>query len=79
MPIYEYQCTNCDCRVEVLVRTGGDVPRCPNCGSPLHERLLSTPYVMSGRTTRQPGRSCCGREERCDSPPCSSGGDCRKG
>jgi putative FmdB family regulatory protein len=78
MPIYEYQCTNYGHQVEVLVRTGGDVPLCPDCGSSLHERLLSAPYVMSGQTTRQPGHTCCGREERRESPLCSSEGGCRR-
>jgi len=79
MPIYEYRCTNCGGHVEVLVRKDGDVPRCPDCGSPLHERMLSAPYVMSGQTTRQPGHTCCGREERCAAPPCSGEAGCRRG
>lgn len=78
MPIYEYRCSNCGSRVEILVRTGDPAPSCPHCGSLLREKLLSAPYVMSGRTTRQPGRTCCGREERCEAPPCSAGGNCRR-
>ena len=78
MPIYEYRCSNCRARVEVLVRGGGDVPACPHCGGPLTEKLLSVPYVSSGRTARETGRTCCGRGERCDTPPCSVEGTCRR-
>jgi len=78
MPIYEYLCSNCGERVEVLVRSSNDIPCCPCCGSPLQEKLLSVPYVMSGRTNRPAGRTCCGREERCTTPPCSTDGSCRR-
>ena len=71
MPIYEYRCKNCEERVEVLVRSEISVsPTCPNCGSPRLEKLLSVPYVMS-RERRPAGLTCCGREERCEAPPCS--------
>ena len=72
MPIYEYRCGNCGERVEVLVRSGSGTPSCPNCGSPLLEKLFSVPYVMSGAMPRSGGRTCCGREERCATPPCST-------
>jgi len=78
MPIYEYRCGNCGERVEVLVRSGNEEPRCPNCGSTLLEKLFSAPYVMSGKS-RPPGRTCCGREERCDVPPCSMEETCWRG
>ncbi|MBC7248870.1 MAG: zinc ribbon domain-containing protein [Anaerolineae bacterium] len=79
MPIYEYRCHNCGSRVEILVRPGDHAPSCPHCGSPLREKLLSAPYVMSERSSRPAGHTCCGREERCAAPPCSSGGSCRRG
>jgi putative FmdB family regulatory protein len=78
MPIYEYRCGRCEARVEVLVRGHVEVPSCPHCGAPLVEKLLSVPYVSSGRTAREPGRTCCGREERCHAPPCSTGETCRR-
>lgn len=76
MPIYEYRCQNCGKRVEILLHTGGETPRCPNCGSTLLEKLFSAPYVMSGQ--RLPGRTCCGREERCATRACSTGEECRR-
>ena len=78
MPIYEYRCRNCDATFESLVR-GGDVVTCPHCGGSALDKLLSAPVMLSGRTARPAGRTCCGREERCDTPPCSEGGECRRG
>lgn len=77
MPIYEYQCHTCGARVEMLVRGAEDALRCPHCSAPLTHRLLSTPYISKGLTARQPGHTCCGRTERCDAPPCSTGDGCR--
>lgn len=78
MPIYEYRCENCGEQVEVLVRSRTSAsPTCPNCGSSLLEKLLSVPYVMKGE--RHPaGLTCCGQEERCESPPCSTDEVCRR-
>jgi putative FmdB family regulatory protein len=78
MPIYEYRCCGCEETFEALVR-GDDAVACPHCGSSSLDRLVSGPFVSSGRTARPAGRTCCGREERCDTPPCSDGGECRPG
>ena len=77
MPIYEYRCGVCNQRVEVLVRSGGAQPVCPDCGSVLSNKLFSVPNVLSGQTRRPAGQTCCGQQERCDAPPCSCGEDCR--
>ena len=78
MPIYEYRCRNCGEKTEVLVRTGGPTANCPTCGSPLLEKLFSAPYVMSAESVRPKGRTCCGQEERCATPPCSTERGCRR-
>lgn len=78
MPIYAYRCGDCDAMFEVLVR-GGDTVACPHCGSVSLNKLPSAPIMLSGRTARPAGRTCCGREERCDAPPCSEGGECGRG
>jgi putative FmdB family regulatory protein len=77
MPIYEYRCGTCQQRVEVLFRSSTTVPRCPDCGTPLTDKLFSVPHIMSSETRRPAGQTCCGQEERCDHPPCSGGGGCR--
>jgi putative FmdB family regulatory protein len=78
MPIYEYRCATCGGRVEVLIRSAGTVPVCPECGNALTDKLFSVPYVLSSESRRPAGHTCCGQEERCDTPPCSSGGTCRR-
>jgi len=78
MPIYEYRCRECDGTFELLVRDGGAV-QCPDCGSASVDKLLSVPHVSSGRVARQAGHTCCGREERCDAPPCGEGDACWRG
>jgi putative FmdB family regulatory protein len=71
MPIYEYRCQSCGDRAEILVRSGANTsPACPSCGGTVLERLLSVPYVMTSES-RLAGRTCCGQEERCETPPCS--------
>jgi putative FmdB family regulatory protein len=77
MPIYEYRCQDCGESFEILVRGRTEIA-CPYCGSALLSKLLSVPYLSSGRTARRAGQTCCGREERCSAPPCSDGGTCRR-
>jgi putative FmdB family regulatory protein len=77
MPIYEYRCSECNAGFEVLVR-GSSAVSCPHCGSRSVEKLLSAPVMLSGQTARQPGHTCCGRDERCEMPSCSDGGECRR-
>jgi putative FmdB family regulatory protein len=76
MPIYEYRCRHCTAEFEVLVRDGMAVA-CPECGGSSLDKLLPIPFIASGRTARPAGRTCCGREERCDTPACSTGETCR--
>ncbi|MBN1317245.1 MAG: zinc ribbon domain-containing protein [Anaerolineales bacterium] len=77
MPIYEYRCRECNNNFEALVR-GKEAVTCPQCGSLSLNKLFSKSYVSTGRTTRKAGQTCCGREERCSAPPCSSGDGCRR-
>lgn len=77
MPIYEYRCHNCDATFETLVQAGTTVA-CPQCGSSSLDKLLTAPFISSGRTARQPGYTCCGQAERCDKPPCSTGEACQR-
>ena len=46
MPLYEYQCTSCGERIEVLQRLGAAPPsQCPRCGGTL-EKLISAPALQ---------------------------------
>lgn len=79
MPIYEYRCRVCGETSEYLLGVGADEDIfCKKCGSTKMERILSVPTFMGRISERAPGRTCCGREERCEAPPCSDGGTCRR-
>ena len=80
MPIYEYCCKACGTISEYLVGMGKDERvSCKECGSTEMEKILSVASFMTGEPQRTPGRTCCGREERCETPPCTDGGTCRRG
>lgn len=81
MPIYEYRCEDCGELSEVLAGVGGtEGPvACKSCGSRRVERILSVPSIPTGEHRRPSGRTCCGREERCSTPPCSTGDVCARG
>ena len=79
MPIYEYRCKDCGTVTEFLTGMGEDaVIACSKCGSVDMERMMSTASFLSRGVDRAPGTTCCGREERCEKPPCSTGGSCRR-
>ena len=42
MPIYEYRCSACQCKVSIYVREFSASPKCPSCGSGALSRLFST-------------------------------------
>ena len=80
MPIYEYICPQCGSVSEFLVGLGSadDDIKCKNCGATELQRVLSAAGFIMPTTNPASGRTCCGREERCESPPCSAGGACRR-
>ncbi len=82
MPIYEYECTACGGISELLegMTEEQTARRCRVCGNEDLKRILS-----KGVTSRigqimgsRGGRTCCGREERCDTAPCAQGAACHK-
>ena len=79
MPIHEYLCRSCGETSEIWqgVGTRKDPLECKQCGGRNLERVLSPSHPV--KNVRPAGATCCGREERCAKPPCSSGGGCRKG
>jgi putative FmdB family regulatory protein len=79
MPIYEYHCKQCGVRVEALVPANSGQAHCPHCGTALTDKLISAPATFRRHDeARQAGHTCCGREERCASPPCSDDRGCRR-
>jgi putative FmdB family regulatory protein len=78
MPIYEYRCLECGEISEVFLHTpDSQSAQCPACGSYKLDKLLSAPYTLKSGASI-PGTTCCGKTERCQTPPCSSGSTCRR-
>ncbi len=77
MPTYEYACDACGQRFERFQRMSDPpVERCPACGGAVR-RLPGAGVAAfvkgSGGGTcslRDSGRTCCGRDTRCDKPSC---------
>lgn len=80
MPIYEYRCEDCGKVSEILQRgPKQEEPLvCPNCGSSRMRKLMSSPASIIMGNSSPKGTTCCGREERCDTPLCSTDGTCRR-
>jgi putative FmdB family regulatory protein len=78
MPIYDFRCQECGKVSEFLLPSSADsrTLACPGCGSQNLERLMSAPGLLRNPTNSS--TTCCGRTERCETPPCSSGGKCTR-
>ncbi|MBN1655344.1 MAG: zinc ribbon domain-containing protein [Deltaproteobacteria bacterium] len=87
MPTYDYQCRVCGYRFEQQQKISeAPLKECPQCHGEV-ERLLSggAGFILKGSGPRssknakdgcsleRTGRTCCGREQRCDTPPCNKG------
>lgn len=84
MPTYEYECDACGLRFERRQHmTDAPVEACPECGGEVR-RLVSggSGFILKGTgwtnhvspsacsSLQKTGRTCCGRDERCDKPAC---------
>jgi putative FmdB family regulatory protein len=80
MPIYEYECGDCGKTSEYLIRNTSAIGalECPSCKSTNLKRVVSVPSIIH-ESEHESGHTCCGRTERCETPPCSSGGRCCSG
>jgi len=78
MPIYEYKCLECGGISEIFLHSPNDEDvQCPACGSYKLDRLISAPYTLRTSASTA-GLTCCGKEERCETPPCSFEDTCRR-
>lgn len=49
MPIYEYQCTSCGCRVEMMQKiTDESLQTCPSCKGQLRRLMSLTSFQLKG-------------------------------
>ena len=82
MPIYEYRCDNCSKVSQFLEGVGrGKIEKfCKHCGSDKLSKIFSKSFVSAGKNFigSQDGATCCGRTERCDTPPCSDDRTCKR-
>ena len=79
MPIYDYACIDCGHKFEYMHQISSvGQPICPACSSKEVSKLVSIPGLIKAGATKQGGQTCCGREERCEKPPCSTDGHCRR-
>ena len=80
MPIYEYKCEECGAVTERLQKSmqGEKKPACSKCGSSKTSRILSTSFVSVKGGSSSQGATCCGRDTRCETPPCASDNVCRR-
>ncbi|MBL7198414.1 MAG: zinc ribbon domain-containing protein [Candidatus Omnitrophica bacterium] len=88
MPTYEYECKKCGYKFEKF-QNMSDKPlkECPKCNGTVR-RLIgkgigvifkgSGFYATDYKNNTSSNRTCCGRTERCDKPPCSDDGVCKR-
>jgi len=77
MPIYEYECRNCGKISEFLIGVMEKEARieCKYCRSKEMNKIFSKSFISTGGDliNMQNDKTCCGKDERCDIPPCSDG------
>ncbi|MCL6477172.1 MAG: zinc ribbon domain-containing protein [Peptococcaceae bacterium] len=82
MPIFEYKCTGCGKKFEVLVLNsrGEDQVKCPGCGGGDLVKMISAPFLPS--SVGKPANDdlaagpCCGSDP--DNEGCTPGSCCGK-
>jgi putative FmdB family regulatory protein len=67
MPLYEYACTECDNKFELLVR-GSEAPECPSCHSRALERRMSVFAARTAGASSASEMSAVGACGRCGDP-----------
>jgi len=68
MPIYRYQCKECEHAFETLVMKRSETVACPTCGSENLQKLL-TSHAVGSSTPDTP----CGSGACSPMPPCAGG------
>jgi putative FmdB family regulatory protein len=75
MPTYVYECTQCGEFERQQSISEPPLGRCPTCGGEVRRLIAGgTGFIMKGRGSSNShcdrATPCCGRETRCDRPPC---------
>jgi putative FmdB family regulatory protein len=76
MPFYDFRCRSCGEVSELFLKDGNlSEVTCPACGGDDLQKLVSS-FNTARSYNRPHGMTCCGREERCDTPTCDGGSCC---
>jgi putative FmdB family regulatory protein len=75
MPTYVYECKTCGEFEKQQPISEPALTKCPQCGGDVRRVIAgSTSFIMKGQgaSASHCGKEtpCCGRETRCDKPPC---------
>ncbi len=75
MPIYEYQCEQCQKVSEFLVGVSRSKVKieCAHCGSKKMEKKISSGFLTTGSKSKQ---DYCAQKGPCQTPTCMRGGGC---
>lgn len=77
MPLFEFACSQCDHRVELLIRSAEETPVCPDCGGTELTKLISAPAapaIRSGGGLPVAARSISEAAAACPAMRCCGGG-----
>ncbi len=75
MPIYEYRCEPCHHSFETLIRSSGDVARCPKCHSVEVAKQFSVPAAAQvNGGSRSSSLPIANPGGGCGAPMCCGGG-----
>ncbi|AJE03966.1 FmdB family zinc ribbon protein [Geobacter pickeringii] len=76
MPLYEYQCTQCDNRFELRQKFSDEpATECPSCGGAVQKLISQSGFALKGGGWYAEGYGS-GGSKKPDAPPCGSGGGC---
>lgn len=73
MPIYDYRCSDCGKVSEIMVGVSGhsETIQCKHCSSTSVSKMPAMASIAT-HYSRPHDKTCCGRDDRCDTPPCST-------
>jgi putative FmdB family regulatory protein len=74
MPLFEFECTDCGSKSEILVISSSPAIECRSCGSKNLKKILSVPSSLSGIAKSSAPVSCCGSSP--EEMGCSGPGGC---
>lgn len=77
MPLYEYQCTQCDNRFELRQKFSDEPAKeCPSCGGAVQKLISQSGFALKGGGWYAEGYGSGGGKKKSDAPACGSGGGC---